>query len=90
MSAVTGPLPLRGSCPDRSCPVCGSPDPRVSIGWPVCPCDWFHEDRRRGLALRRYRGAHRPAKGRWTVEELEVLIEVQERARPFQTEEEQP
>jgi hypothetical protein len=38
------------SRPDVCC-VCGSDDPHVAVGWPVCPNDDFHEENRPHVSL---------------------------------------
>lgn len=41
------------------CCICGSGNPYLTIGWPVCANEFFHERAMRQRRRRRYTGRHR-------------------------------
>jgi hypothetical protein len=43
----------------KVCCLCGSTRPGITIGWPYCPNEYFHEARARHRRRYHYRGKHR-------------------------------
>lgn len=56
-----------------TCPDCGSDNPAITVGWPVCRNDVFHREIRH--TTRRFgRGRHRATKRSITVADLQRQV----------------